>query len=361
MNIDIMNGGNAPGAFSHMQVNNRLDPATMKPFVGEDGRAYISTFKGGDATDPANYAVQPVTNATLRRDEWKALDEAVLKVSDQRVGGIADLRTKGLVYNLGNAMGTTVLEWHDSSDAMNAVLTMDGLNKSDNDRPTFQYNYLPLPIIHVDYEINSRALAASRNMGNPLDTISAERASFKINVKLEEMLFTDTDYAFGETDSRSRNKIYSYLNHPDRNTVTLDTDWDTSGKTGAQILADVQEMKAAAVAARHHGPFTLYIPTAYDAVLDNDYSATKGNNTIRERLLQLDNLTSIVTVDYLTANNIILVQMTADVVRLVNGLPIQNVEWKAEGNFINKYKVLTIQVPQIRSDVDGRSGVVHMS
>lgn len=360
MNIDLIGKGQVQGTFAHMAVNDRLEPGSMRPFVAEDGKAYISVFKGG-ANIPANYEVRPVSNATLRRDEWKQLDEAVLKVSDQRLGGVADLRAAGLTFNIGNALGTTVLEWHDSSDAMNASLTMDGITKSDNDRPTFQYNYLPLPIIHVDYEINSRALAASRNMGNPLDTISAERAAFKINLKLEEMLFTDTDYAFGETDSRSRNKIYSYLNHPDRNQVTLDANWDASGKTGAQIVADVIEMVQAAVNARHFGPYHLYIPTAYQTKLSEDYSSTKGNNTIRERILQIEGVNKITIVDTLTDDNIILVQMTSDVVRLVNGLPIQNVEWKAEGNFITKYKVITIQVPQIRSDVDGRSGIVHMS
>ncbi len=57
---------------------------------------------------------------TLRRDEWKQLDDAVLAISRQRLGGIEDLVSNGLVFGLGNAMGTTVLEYHDISDAMTA-------------------------------------------------------------------------------------------------------------------------------------------------------------------------------------------------------------------------------------------------
>jgi hypothetical protein len=53
--------------------------------------------------------------------------------------------------------------------------------------------------------------------------------------------------------------------------------------------------------------------------------------------------------------------MTPDVVRLVRGMGLQNVEWKSEGNFMTNYKVMTIQVPQIRSDQNGASGLVHMS
>jgi hypothetical protein len=63
----------------------------------------------------------------------------------------------------------------------------------------------------------------------------------------------------------------------------------------------------------------------------------------------------------LTADNVLLVQMTSDVVRLVRGMGLQNVEWATEGKMITKYKVMTIQVPQIRSDQAGRCGVVHLA
>jgi hypothetical protein len=37
------------------------------------------------------------------------------------------------------------------------------------------------------------------------------------------------------------------------------------------------------------------------------------------------------------------------------------VEWQTEGQFITKYKVLTIAVPQVRSDQDGNSGIAHLA
>jgi hypothetical protein len=290
------------------------------------------------------------------------LDDVLVEVGRQRLGGIQDLIDKGLVFNLGNAMGTTVLEWHDVSDGMEAVVSMDGVTRGKNDKVTFQHNYLPIPIIHSDYEINARTLAASRSLGNPLDTISAERATRSVLQKLENMLFTNTTYAFGEKDARSRNSIYSYINFPDRNQVTLSTAWTDSGKTAAQILADVVAMKDAAIADLHFGPYQLYIPTLYDTVLDEDYS-TAGSSmmTIRERIMKIAGITGIKVVDTLPANNVVLVQMTSDVVRLVRGMGLQNVEWEVEGKMITKYKVMTIQVPQLRSDANGKSGIVHLA
>ena len=360
VNIDFLNKNKSQGEMAnYIASQERMDPGHHRPFIGKDGRAYVSIYVGNGA-DPGkieSYQAIPInTNATLRRDEWKSLDAALLAISEKRMGGIEDLISRGLIYNLGNAMGTTVLEWHSQSDAMEADLTMDGVTRTQGDRPNYATNYLPIPIIHVDYEINARELAASRKLGNPLDTTSAERAGRKVSEKLENMLFTDTTYPFGG------GTIYSYLNHPDRNLETLAQDWDASGKTGAEIRADVINMKQASINKLHYGPWALYIPTAYETKMDEDYDVSGASlMTIRERLLKIGGITGIKVIDSLTANNVILAQMTSDVVRLVRGMGLTNVQWGVEGNMITKYKVMTIQVPQIRSDQDGNSGIVHLS
>jgi len=358
-NVDMIgNDGTARGDIAgFMAHQGRLDPGKMRPYVGSDGRAYMTVYSGGDPKKPASYKAMPIqTNATLRRDEWKQLDDAVLQISEYRLNGVQDLVANGLTYNLGNAMGTTVLEWHDVSDALSADLTMDGVTRARGDRPEYTTNYLPIPIIHADYEINARVLAASRSMGNPLDTTMAERAARKVNEKLENMLFTDTDYDFGG------GKISSYVNYTNRNQVSLGDNWDASGKTAEEILNDVLDMKKASINAYHYGPWMLYIPTDYETVLDEDYDTSgTSTQTIRQRIEAVSGIKGIKVVDTLPDDNVLLVQMTSDVVRLVRGMGIQNVQWSTEGNFITKYKVMTIQVPQIRSDQEGRCGVVHLA
>jgi len=83
--------------------------------------------------------------------------------------------------------------------------------------------------------------------------------------------------------------------------------------------------------------------------------------TIRARLLELDGLKGIKVIDSLPADNVVLVQMTPDVVRLVQGMPLTNVEWKTEGGMVTKFKVMRIAVPQIRSDQNGRTGIIHLA
>lgn len=351
-NVDLIGKDGVQGDLASTLTSQ--DPGRLRPWIGSDGKAYVSVYKGGDPNNLSSYANVPATYATLRRDEWKTLDDAVLRISETRLGGVQDLIDNGLVYNLGNAMGTTVLEYHDVSDALTAELTMDGVPRAPGDRPKYTTNYLPIPIIHADYEINARVLEASRKLGNPLDTTLAERAARKVNEKLESMLFTNVTYAFGG------GTIYSYVNHPDVNLVTLSGQWDSSARSGADMLEDVLNMKQASINAYHYGPWMLYIPTTYETKLDEDYDTTRGN-TIRERILAIAGIKGIKVVDTLPADNVLLVQMTSDVVRLVRGMGIQNVEWQTEGKFITKYKVMTIQVPQIRSDQNGKSGIVKLA
>jgi hypothetical protein len=192
-------------------------------------------------------------------------------------------------------------------------------------------------------------------MGNPIDTTNAEMAARKVAETLEKMLFTNTMYRFGG------GAIYSYVNFPHREQQTLTVAWDESSKTGAQIVAEVSAMKAMSIAAKHYGPWNLYIPTGYETKLDQDYSASKGENTIRDRILKIEGIKAVKVSDFLPADQVLLVQMTPDVVRLIDGLPIQNIQWKTEGNLVSNYKVMTIQVPQIRADQNNKTGIVHLA
>lgn len=370
--VDLLGlNGARQGEVANEFIDNRLNVGFMRPFYAKNpktGRmgAYVTVCQG-DPKNPASYRTFPIqTNATLRREEWKALDDALLTITRENLGGVEDLRSKGLVYNLGNAMGTTMLEWHDLGDSGSATISMDGVTRHKNDRPNFQHNYIPIPIIHSDYEINVRELYASRKMGNGLDTINAENAARRCAETLEQMLFLPTSvYSFGEKDARGRNTIYSYTNHPDRMIMALGTNWDDLADTSTETIGEVIVNKIIAgkqqmINNRFYGPYQIYIPTNYETVLDKDYNA-ENKSTIRDRILAIAGISGIKVIPTLPADNVLMIQMTSNVVRLINGFGLTNVQWASEGGMVNNFKVMTIQVPQIRSDQEGRCGVLHMS
>jgi len=240
------------------------------------------------------------------------------------------------------------------SDIDGASFSMDGVTRGDNDRPEFDINYLPLPIVHKDFQINARVLQASRTTGAPLDTTMAELAARKVAEALEDLLFNGTG---GMTYGGGT--IYGYKNFTYRNTYSLTGNWDDdSAVSGTDILNDVRGMKQAALNDRYYGPYTLYIPNNFETRLDDDFKAN-SDKTIRQRILEIEGINSVKVSDSLTADNVLLVQMTSDVVRLVNGLGITTVEWDSEGGMVHHYKVMAIKVPQLRADQSDRTGIVH--
>lgn len=365
--MDFIGRGQHQGDLAALALEGRINPDFMRPYVGDDGQTYYTVYTGKDQGDKRKAADfrcysrdqmkrQGIAHyGTLRRDEWIALDQAVQQACAIRLGGIDDLRSRGLVFNLGNAIGTTVFEWHKIGQAMEAEVSMDPEVRSTKDRVTYSPHYTPIPLIHSDFSISSRTLAASRALGNALDTDSIFEATRVVNEKLESMLFntdeTPTKFAGGY--------IYSYLDHPSRNQYTISTAWDNASKTGAQILADVQGMIQMSINARHYGPWVLYIPTGYQTAMGNDYQAGYPK-TIRARLLELEGLEDIKVIDTLPTAEVVLVEMQPRTVRLIVGMSIQVIQWQV-GHQLSPtdFKVVTIQVPQVRDDKNSRCGVTH--
>ena len=295
------------------------------------------------------------TNDTLRKDEWKHYDAAVLKVAQERLIGVADLMGSGLVYNMANGLGKMVLEYENVSTIESAQMSMDAVTRGNNDRVEYDLVSLPLPIIHKDFQINIRVLNASRTTGESLDTTMAELSARMVAEKMEELLFTGSSlYSFGG------GIIYGYLDDPNRNTGSLTAGWTASAASGTTILTDLRNMKQASIDAKHYGPWQVYIPTAYETVLDDDFKAA-SNKSIRSRLNEMEGVRGIKVADKLTAANVVMVQMTSDTIRWVNGMSPTTIEWQTDGGMVFHFKVMAIGVPQTRSDQEGNSGIVHYS
>src|SRR4030067_2587562 len=302
----------------------------------------------------SNFSVNALrTNDILLYDEWKLFDEAVIAAAQKRAIGMKDLMSRGLTYNTGTGLGKTVLSYQDASDMNAAELTMDGINKAVKDRIDYDIKYLPLPIIHKDFSISARVLEESRSSGAPIDTTHATLAAFKVMEQAENILFNGASaYTFGG------GTIRGYTDYPDRNIASLGTAW--SSDTGENILDDARAMKQDSIDDLHFGDWVMYIPTAYETTMDDDFKAA-SDISIRERLLKLRGLQDIQVADQLSDGNVLLVQMTEDVVRAVNALPITTVQWGTDGGFMVHFKILMILVPQIRSKQDNKCGVFHYS
>jgi len=340
---DFIFNGKGHGTIASKLLANGMDIGMLRPYIGTNGQVFVTI----------NGAAQPIDiNATLRKDEWKQYDEAVLRAKQDRLVGVGDLNSRGLTYNIPNGLGKMVLEYEDESDITDAQMSMDAVTDKSDDRVEYELKSLPLPIIHKGFNVSIRNLLASRTTGQPIDTTMAELSTRKVTDKVETMLFNGTS-SFGYGGGT----IYGYTDYPNRNTATI-TDWLATATTPAMIIADVLAIKQALLDDGFFGPFMLYVPANYETLLDEDYNETNGK-TIRERIKAISNIIDIKVIDKLAASNVLMVQMSSDVVRMVNGMAVSTVEWEEKGGLIVHYKVMTIQVPQIRARQDNTCGICH--
>lgn len=287
------------------------------------------------------------TNGLLRKQEWQELDTRLVQVARPRLVGIADLQARGLVLPLGG-LGTLISQYEAASDMTGADISMDGMKQGEKDTQAFDLRSVPIPIVHKDFSLNIRRLEASRRLGDALDTTQGQVAARRVADKLESILFN------GAGISVDGNPIYGYTNHPSRNTGTAPGGWGNINNIYDTVLNMISDARAD----KMYGPFMLYVSDAEWTHLLKVYADSTGQTALA-RMKNIPNLEDIKPSNDLAAGNAVLVQMTSDVVDLAVAQDIVTIEWNENGGMVSNFKVMAVMAPRVKSDYDGRSGIVH--
>jgi hypothetical protein len=119
-------------------------------------------------------------------------------------------------------------------------------------------------------------------------------------------------------------------------------------------------MVGKAVADNMYGPYGLLVPQDVYTRLSSDYKAN-SDSTILQRILEIPNISFVQPTTNLTAPNVILFQLTKDVIDVIDGFAPMLVQWPSHGGMVFNFKVIAIQLPRVRNDVENQSGIVHYS
>lgn len=369
------------------------DPGLMRPYLDSRGRAAVTVNTGRKAPrkDPrgggfiTNEYGQPKlfpvlekqlvseranrglptptlnTGNLLTKEAWVMLDNAVLEAARDRLRAWADLRAAN-TYGGFDGMANPILEFERMTDVGEAVEDMDGMTEARSFAPKFDLQGMPLPITHSDFFLSSRFLAVSKNKSRPMDTVRAEMAGRRIGERIEKVTIgIEEGMLYGESPGTrytyaNDSQVYGYLTHPDRLTVTGLT--KPTGANGETILTDWLSVREQLYLNKFFGPYIVYTSTDWDQHLDNLFSTTEPSaGTLRKRLLDIEDIQDIRRLDYLDGTTYpfktIWVQMTPETARAVNGMEITTVQWPSMGGMRLNFKVMCIQVPQIRSRFTG--------
>jgi Family of unknown function (DUF6260) len=296
--------------------------------------------------------------APLPENAQKVIDKAVVEVGLERLTVMADVMAAGLTYNLTDPLSITQLEWLASNKVGNGQRSMSPDTRQENFLPDLLAHRLPIYLTTSGFSLDIRTLRMSQRIGLPLDTANIKSGTRVVNELLEDAMINGATTLDGQDLTVAGYTAPGLLNAPHAETQSLTAAAWSTAPVGSTVFAQVQLMIAKLVANKKFGPYRLYLPTGVGAALSTDYSSSKGDNTIRDRILKIEGLQAIKTADLLPATKVVLVQMTSDVLDVVVGQSPTVIPYTSLNGMVFHNLIMAIMVPRIKWDYNLKSGIV---
>ena len=80
-----------------------------------------------------------------------------------------------------------------------------------------------------------------------------------------------------------------------------------------------------------------------------------------EKLRQISLISNVQQLDYLTGNQLLLVQRDQMTASLLMGMDMRVVQWNTDGGESVHFRVMMMMTPIFRTDQSGQSGIVHFT
>ena len=294
-----------------------------------------------------------MVNSLLRENEWKEVDMAALAAARYPLRVVSGLRRRGLVRRLGG-LGTLVSQWYMRSEVTPAHVSMTGQGAL-RDLPDLRTAGVPVPVISKEFAIDARSLEASRRLGDGLDVSAAEEAARVVAEAYDDLVLNGNT-----TIVTSGMSVYGLRSHPNRNTDTAASFgggvWSASTDNPVKTVAG---MINAAMTDRHYGPYMVYVgQKQYNDAALTFYSDGTAQ-TPMQRIESLPQVEGVEMLPNLPDGEVLLVQMTSDVVRLAEALDLQVREWTSPDGMTSVFRVMLVGTVEVKARYDGKSGIVH--
>lgn len=287
------------------------------------------------------------------------LDKVPVKVGLQRLSFVKELLARNLTTPISDPLGVTQLEWNSINKVAAAQRTMSPAARGENKMPIMLPNRLPIYLTTDRFEIDIRTLKMSQRIGMPLDTTLAEMCFRSVNEAFEDAAINGATTLDGQNLQVAGYTAPGLLNAPNAEAKVLTLAAWSTVPVGLTVYNETQAMVQQLKANKKFGPYALVVGTVVAGALDADYDATSGSRglSIRERILKIEGLQSIITADLMPATKVALAQMTSDVVDLVVGQMPTIIPWTSLDGFMINNLIMGIMIPRFRSDQNGDSGI----
>lgn len=357
-NVDFLdpNGFAPSGSIGSKLLAAKGDYNVLRPFIGADGRSYVS-IQNGKYDDKGNplYDAKLVANAgaLLLRREWEYVDQVMVRVAKPRLKLINLMRAAGMSRAFPNAYNYSSYAYDRVSDIDDAVISMSPKSNLSNDTAVVDSINIPLPIIHKEFTFEAREIAISRHSGQPLSTTNLELGAEKVAEAAEKLVLgTWGSYAYGG------GTLTGLTNAPNRITGAF-LNPTVSGWTPIMLYNSVIAMVQAALAVNQYGPFDLYFSTGLMQYMMRQFSTAYGAGSLLKNLQELPLLVNVEMLDYLTGNQLLLVQRKPSTASVLVGMDMRVVQWASDGGETENFRIMAMMIPLIPVDQSSQCGIVH--
>jgi len=330
------------------EIGSFLRPYTR---IDSNGRTQVKTNSKGNVF-LRNPETGLLTMSSLRKDEWEELDSTVFKAARQSQVILNDLRSKGLVKPV--PFEAVVSQWNKSSEVTAAQESLMGEGGGNRGQVDYKLSGVPVPVIFKDFNIPRRALLASRKMGSGLDFDTAFESAMAVSERREQIIIDGSTLRLGSSI------LYGLTNHTDLLTDTAANygggDWGTAANITPTITGMINAVSA--ITNRFSGPYHVYIARTQYNQAALSFPSSDNNSTYIDRILSIASIDKVSVADFLADGEVLIVQMTQNVIDYVEAYDVQLVEWASGDGMTSQFKIMAVGAPRIKSDYAGRIGAV---
>jgi hypothetical protein len=312
--------------------------------------------------DPVAY-LRAATPMPLHAEEL--IDRSVTEVALEGLKLVDYMYSSGLKTTLGNWLGVINYKWQKRSRTGNPQFGMypDFTVQREDAKPDLDLDSLPVYCVSQRFTIHPRLMAeweeaVSRGyIDQTLDTTMVQDAITNLNRAIELATIEGPENQDGVPFQVNGQTVPGLV---DGAIIQTHTTWTT--KTGEQIKDALFAQIDKAQVNHHYGPYVLAVGTKYGRRINDDYVtgvANQGYST-RERLLEDELISDIITVDMLPQDTTLLIEPKKTNLDLVVGQLPTWFSW-TEGPVampIRNYMAIACVFLRVREDMDGQNGVV---
>lgn len=289
------------------------------------------------------------TNAALPPDAWEAMDTAVYQAAEDTLRLVDDLRAAGLTYT-GVTLDAKYDTWGIIDDSGRARIGMTPEANTEESDFYAEEDGSPIPIMDDGYSVGFREnpVSTDRLPDDSIDTTKTSVATRHVS-ELVEQTFINAENIQITGETGEGYTLYGMTDHPQTATGNTSSDWTVDGNE-VDIRKDIRNARYVLKNDRNYRPgntgYWVYLGSEYYDELDDADPEGDGNQTVRDRVENLANISRIAELDFLDNKSMLMFRPTEDVIQVGMPMDMSTVQW--EDPFRDHWRVLASMYPRIK-------------